>query len=582
MVASIMVGVGLIVMYAVVINGGSIHAENQTPQVVEHATSTERRASDQAVDHMSFDTFMEQVKSKEKQHPLQDGDEDAFFTAVKRMALDASNEELVQDKDTVPAHSASKEKLASEVDGLKQNADLVSQIAKATQTMAAKTEAFSNTVKPKNDKVKADEKEMLHAAHQQESVAKHEQGVIKQQKVDAIKTKLRKKMNKMVSASSSKLPLESQEPVHNPEPVSTEKHVETKHDLKHMLEMKPVLKKMKKKHSSVGHKLLKEAKKVVRNEAADRVHHVAHIDSSLLPPNTKPSSKMSKLEAHLHLAPRTHAQSKGEMPPAPAMKAGLTEVPAQCDEEQAKSKAACQLHLWEAVDACTSETLSPAEAQATPECAAGRSQSIKQCEEALKACAPDTYKADVQRLKKQVFKSIDASTMIEADIPIVKKEKQHPVQEAPTKVPAEKLLHAVEDTQQYNVEEAHSTKALDAVLHASVTNDYDEVVPSDKGTKAALMLVEEMNTDDNEDRLQEMSSDAAEEALNENDMNAGYNEDDADDEEQDYLSAFEKTSDREDAFNKAVLSLEAESEQHQDHRKSFDDVFATFSGSDYK
>lgn len=107
MFAGVVVGVGLItLLIAMVINGGAAPSED-TP--TDEATIRSHHAGD-----ISFDAFMERVKTKEGKNPLRNGDEGAFFEAMKRMAYPNGDaiKQVSKSKDRQPT-GGSKRKVAT-------------------------------------------------------------------------------------------------------------------------------------------------------------------------------------------------------------------------------------------------------------------------------------------------------------------------------------------------------------------------------------------------------------------------------------------------------------------------------------
>lgn len=161
--------------------------------------------------------------------------------------------------------------------------------------------------------------------------------------------------------------------------------------------------------------------RMVVNAAQNVSHTAADIHKLLNPPNTSaptaapttaPPTAAPSLPLPLHMpalpAPEpnitaTYHPIVNVMPESTAM----PPIPGalDCASALARGEAQCKLHFWTAVDRCTSETLSPAEAWVAPECQEAQETANQACIASLSSCPPSKAAEEAKRLRDEILKS---------------------------------------------------------------------------------------------------------------------------------------------------------------------------------
>lgn len=83
------------------------------------------------------------------------------------------------------------------------------------------------------------------------------------------------------------------------------------------------------------------------------------------------------------------------MPPLPGAQT--------CEEVLKVGEATCRLDFWQAMDACTSETLAPKDSFKTPQCITASAKATQDCETSLAPCPPEKTAAVAHKLRAEIM-----------------------------------------------------------------------------------------------------------------------------------------------------------------------------------
>jgi hypothetical protein len=350
--ASITLGIGMLSLYAMVISG---HEASHALPAEEHAVVSEtdgllQEGGASSAERLSFQQFMQRVKAKEDQ-----------FSDPSSSQLQLAAAATPQDDD----------KMSAEVDAL-------GKMAKAAKVEVATSSKWAANVVPLDKKTVAATKKLIHSAESEEAplIAKRKDASIKE--IQDIAASMSRTLDSMPA------------PPPGPPPAApvTQSQAHT----------------MVKKAADNYAKAVDEAHAMLHPTVAGTGSAAPVAAGAAATPVSRPAKSFTPpSNINGHTAPNKPAPQT--MPPLMVGGEAMPPLPpgSSCADVLKLGEAACRLHFWQAMDACTSETLAPKEALQAPACVSVTAQATKLCEDSLDRCGAEKATTEAKRLRTEIM-----------------------------------------------------------------------------------------------------------------------------------------------------------------------------------